>query len=101
VQKILIREARDRKDRAKDILYIHDTIETFAGHLGGLQELFAKEIRPKLHEKRLREVSNASVTLFGDVNDTIREAVRMVVRRKFRPKALAETCRAGLRAVFE
>jgi hypothetical protein len=32
-QKILIQDVRDRKDRAKDILYIHDTIEIFAGHL--------------------------------------------------------------------
>jgi hypothetical protein len=36
-QKILIQDVRDRKDRAKDILYIHDTIETFAGNLAELQ----------------------------------------------------------------
>jgi hypothetical protein len=38
-QKILIQDVRDRKDRAKDILYIHDTIEIFAGHLAELREL--------------------------------------------------------------
>jgi len=47
-QKILIQDARDRKDRAKDILYIHHTIEAFSGNLAELKELFAKEIRPKL-----------------------------------------------------
>jgi hypothetical protein len=51
-QKILIQDARERKDRAKDILYIHDTIEIFAGHLAELRELFATELRPKLQAKR-------------------------------------------------
>jgi len=100
-QKVLIQDARDRKDRAKDILYIHDTIETFAGNLAELRELFAKGIRPKLHEKRAREVSNAADTLFGRVDDTIREAVQMVAGRKLHPEALTETCRAGLEAIFE
>jgi hypothetical protein len=100
-QKILIQDARDRKDRAKDILYIHGTIETFAGHLGELRELFANEIRPKLHEKWTREVSKAADALFGDVDDTIREAVQMAVGRKLSPQALTETCRAGLNEIFE
>jgi hypothetical protein len=100
-QKILIQDARDRKDRAKDILYIHDTIETFAGILGELRELFAKEIRPKLHEKRVHQVKKAADALFGDVDDTIREAVQMVVGRKLSPEALTETCRAGWKAIFE
>jgi len=100
-QKILIQDARDRKDRAKDILYIHDTIETFAGNLAELRELFADEIQPKLHEKRAREARHAADALFGDTDDTIREAVQMVVGRKLSPEALTETCRAGLQAIFE
>jgi hypothetical protein len=99
-QKILIQDARDHKDRAKDILYIHDTIETFAANLVELRELFAKEIRPKLHVKRARKVSNAADALFGNVDDTIREAVQMVVDRKLNPEAFTETCRAGLNAIF-
>ena len=100
-QKILIQDTRDRKDRAKDILYIHDTIETFAGNLAELRKLFADEIRPKLHEKKAREVSNAADALFRDVDDTIREAVQMVVNRKLTAEALIETCRAGLKAILE
>lgn len=100
-QKILIQDARDRRDRAKDILYIHDTVEIFAGHLGELRALFGKEIRPKLHEKRARQVSNAAVTLFGDVSDTIREAVQMVPGRKLSPETLTQTCRVGLKTIFE
>jgi hypothetical protein len=99
-QKILIQDARDHKDRAKDILYIHDTIETFAANLVELRELFAKEIRPKLHVKKARKVSNAADALFGNVDDTIREAVQMVVDRKLNPEAFTETCRAGLNAIF-
>jgi hypothetical protein len=94
-QKILIQDVRDRKDRAKDILYIHDTIETFAGNLAELRELFAREIRPKLPVKRAREVSNAADARFGAVDDTIREAAQMVVGRKLSPEALTEICRAG------
>jgi hypothetical protein len=99
-QKILIQDVRDRKDRAKDILYIHDTIEIFAGHLAELRELFAKELRPKLQAKEAREVSNAADALFGHVDDTVRDAVQMVVGRKLSPEALTETCRAGLKAIL-
>lgn len=59
-QEILILHVRDRKDRAKDALYIHDTIETFAANLAELREVFANEIRPKLHANQLREVRNAA-----------------------------------------
>ena len=36
-QKILIHGRRNRQDRAKDILYMHDTIETFAARVNELQ----------------------------------------------------------------
>ena len=38
MQKILIHDKRDRDKRAKDILYIHDTIETFGGDLAAIRE---------------------------------------------------------------
>ena len=38
-QKILIHEQRDYKDKAKDLLYMHDTIEVFSENLGELQKL--------------------------------------------------------------
>jgi hypothetical protein len=85
----------------KDILYIHDTIEIFAGNLAELRGLFAKELRPKLFGKRAREVSSVADALFGGVDDTIREAAQMAVGRKLSPETLTETCRAGLKAIFE
>lgn len=39
-QKILIHEQRNYKDRAKDLLYMHDTIEAFSEALDELQKLF-------------------------------------------------------------
>jgi hypothetical protein len=99
-QKILILDVRDRKDRAKDALYIHDTIETFSANLAELREVFANEIRPKLHANQLREVRNAADALFGDVKDTVREAVIMATRRGLTGDAFIETCRAGLKAIF-
>jgi hypothetical protein len=80
-QKILIQGARDRNDRAKDALYIHDTIETFAANLPALREVFGNEIRPKLHAKQLSNVKNAA-------------------GRKLTVEAFLETCRAGLKAIF-
>src|SRR6267154_3664064 len=38
-QKILIHRERDYKDRAKDLLYMHDTIDLFSERLGELREL--------------------------------------------------------------
>ena len=45
-------------------------------------------------------MSNAADALFGNVDDTIREAVQMVVDRKLNPETFTETCRAGLNAIF-
>jgi Nucleotidyltransferase len=99
-QKILIHNVRDRRDRAKDALYIHDTIETFSANLTELREIFSSKIRPKLHANQLAEVRNVSDGLFGSMNDTIREAVLVAKRRGLTAEALIDTCQAGLRAVF-
>jgi hypothetical protein len=99
-QKILIQGERCRKDRAKDILYIHDTIETISGNLGELRELFAKEIRSLLHPRRVRELAGAADALFGRVDDTIRGSALMASGRKLNGEAIIETCRAGLKEIF-
>ena len=54
VQKILIHEKRDRDRRAKDILYIHDAIETFGGNLAAIREQWQTNVRPSLHAKATR-----------------------------------------------
>jgi hypothetical protein len=99
-QKILIQGERDRKDRAKDILYIHDTIEAFSGNLAELRQTFATDIRSHLHRNRVRELTSAADVLFENVNDTIREAALMATGRKLTGETIIEMCRAGLKEIF-
>ena len=99
-QKILIHEQRDYRDRAKDLLYTHDTIEVFSETLDELQKLFRGAVVPKLHPRRVAELEGAADRLFGEVEDTIREAARMATGRKLTAERLAETAHAGLNEVF-
>jgi hypothetical protein len=99
-QKILIHGQRNYKDRAKDLLYIHDTIEVFSETLDELQKLFRNDVAPKLHPRRVAELEGAAGTLFDKVTDTIREAALMADARKLNPERLAETSRAGLNEIF-
>lgn len=99
-QKILIHRERNYEDRAKDLLYMHDTIEVFSEHLGELQEIFAKDLVPTLHVRRIAELTGTAEGLFGKVDDTIREAALMSTGRKLSPERLAETARAGLKEIF-
>jgi hypothetical protein len=99
-QKILIHTQRDYKDRAKDLLYIHDTIEVFSEILDELQKLFRSKVAPKLHPRRVAELEAAADRLFGKIEDTIGEAARMAAGRKLSPERLAETAQAGLKEVF-
>jgi hypothetical protein len=99
-QKILIHDQRDHQDRAKDLLYMHDTIELFSEHLGELKEIYSTDVRPSLHAKRIAELSEAADELFGKINDTIREAARMATGRQLNVEAFAETSRAGLKEIF-
>src|SRR5262249_42234956 len=98
-QKLLIHEEREPRDRAKDLLYIHDTIEVFSESLEELQKIFEQEIAPKLHPRR-RELESAADRLFGKVEDTIREAAVVAVGRKFAEERLAETSQVGLKEIF-
>jgi nucleotidyltransferase-like protein len=99
-QKILIHPQRDYKDRAKDLLYMHDTIEVFSENLDELQKLFRSQVAPKLHARRIAELQGAPERLFGKVDDTIREAALMAAGRKLSSERLAETAQAGLKEIF-
>jgi hypothetical protein len=99
-QKILIHHERDYKDRAKDLLYIHDTIELFSEHLDELQKIYRTILRSKLHRNRSAELRDAADRLLGKVTDSVREAALMATGRHLEPEALAETSRAGLQEIF-
>ena len=99
-QKILIHHERDYKDRAKDLLYIHDTIELFSERLDELQKIYRTILHSKLHRNRSAELRDAADRLFDKLTDTVREAALMATGRHLDPEALAETSRAGLQEIF-
>jgi hypothetical protein len=99
-QKTLIHDQRDYRDKAKDLLYMHDTVEVFSENLEELQHIFRKDIAPHLHPRRVAELEQAGDRLFGKVDDAIREASLMATGRRLPSDRLAETARAGLAEIF-
>lgn len=100
VQKILIHPERSHRDRPKDLLYMHDTIEMFSEKLGELRKLYENNVQPVIHANRVRELRKAPDALFGNLNDAIREAARIASDRKLAPEALRETSQRGLIEIF-
>ena len=99
-QKALIHEKREHEDRAKDILYMHDTFEVFGAHLHELQELWQRIVAPGLHARHVRIVSRASEVLFGNLSDDIRRAAQISDQRRLSPEAIREACQYGFVQVF-
>lgn len=100
-QKILIHDQRDHRDKEKDLLYMHDTVEVFTESLDELRQIFRNDILPHLHPRRVAELEQAADKLFGKVDDAVREASRMASGRRLSPERLAETTLAGLREMFD
>src|SRR5215469_308011 len=100
-QKILIHGKRNRQDRAKDILYMHDTIETFAPKIDELRVEWASNIRPVLQVNSTRTIQRAAASLFGAVTDPIRNASRIVQDRALPPEVIRDTCSLGFTRIFE
>ena len=99
-QKILIHRRRNRDERAKDILYMHDTIDTFATRIDDLNTEWLRNIRQGLHANSVRAVQSAAATLFGAVTDSIRAASLIVQARNLTPEAIRETCNLGISRIF-
>jgi hypothetical protein len=99
-QKILIHGRRNREERAKDILYMHDTIDTFATRIDQLSAEWVSNIRHELHANSVRTVESAAPTLFGAVTDSIRAASRIIQGRRLTPEAIRETCGVGFSRIF-
>ena len=100
VQKILIHGRRTRDKRAKDILYIHDTIETFGSNLAAIREQWETNVRPELHPKAVCLVESAPEKYFRQVDDTTREAARIATGRNLTPEMVRELCEFGWQQVF-
>lgn len=99
-QKVLIHARRSQEERAKDILYIHDTLEIFSGRVGELSEIW-RSVRLQQTARHRRSVELAPKRLFAEVSDAVREAARMAVGRALSPQAIVETCNLGLTQVFQ
>ncbi len=100
VQKLLIQQDRKPLERAQDVLYIHDTLEMFAGALPQLKASWEHNIRPSLSERTAREVIELCATSFSSVTDTTREAAQMAQGRNLSPERLRGLCQASLREVI-
>jgi hypothetical protein len=99
-QKVLIHGKREREDRAKDILYMHDTLEVFGARLQTLQQLWRSMVAPQLQPRRASAVSKASEGLFGAVSDDIRRAAEISAERTLSPEAIRAACHYGFIEVF-
>lgn len=100
-QKILIHAKRGREDRAKDILYIHDTLEVFAPRLQELAELWREFVAPQLPARAVRTVMQAQTAVFGQLSDDVRRASEVAGTRGRSPEAIREACNYGLGQLFD
>jgi hypothetical protein len=99
-QKVLIQAKRSPSNRAKDILYIHDTLEVFGTRLAELRADWDARVAPQLHRRDAARVRKASVTMFGETSDDIRVAVTMAKGRTLTPETVRAACQFGLEQVF-
>jgi hypothetical protein len=95
-QKLLIKNLRKPEKQAQDALYVHDTLELFAGKRDELRGLWLDGIRPKLHANTARDIERLCHEQFGTLTDVIRRAARIPVGRLLTPERMQATCAYGL-----
>ena len=100
VQKLLIHQKRTALERAKDILYIHDTLQLFGARLTELRTEWLTSVKPQLHAKSAANAVRMSSTLFGTIGDSIRAAALMAAGRTLSPEAIREACEFGLARIL-
>lgn len=98
-QKLLTLQKRKPADRAKDLLYVHDTVELFGSSLDDLASLWKMSIRPGL-ERRADQIEGLARNEFTEVTDDMRRAARMASGRDLDPETLRRRCAIGLEALF-
>jgi len=99
-QKILIHRRRERQDRAKDILYMRDTLEVFGARLPDLAELWKSDVAGHLQTRHSNVISRASREMFGQVSDDIRRAAEISIERALDPEEVRQACYLGFTEVF-
>ncbi len=99
-QKLLIHEKRNAEERAKDIVYIHDTLEFLGSELPRLGAVWREILRDRLHARQIKRVEQSGAALFDDLSDDVRRAARVPADRSLSPERVREVCRFGLEEIF-
>jgi hypothetical protein len=102
-QKMLVLPDRAKDKQSNDVVYIHDTLMTFADNLPALRKLW-DSVKARLTKKQVRDTGRAITGLFGQVDDRIRRAA-LIARETGRgapPSAdlIRARCHDGLQAIF-
>jgi len=99
-QKLLILPRRSQDDRAKDILYIHDTLQVFGSRLEELRGEWEGNVAPSLLAAHGKEIRKAAIRHFRVLTDAIRQAARIAGREDLTEEDLRASCEYGLRELF-
>lgn len=103
VQKLLIHGQRHFRDRAKDVLYIHDTIELFSASLDSLRQLWLERIQPTLPDRTGTDMQRLARHVCREDADAVQRASRKAteVGRELTAETIHGVCDAGLRRLFD
>lgn len=102
VQKLLIHKRRSARDRAKDVLYIHDTIELFGASLDDLRVLWLESIAPELPESTVANVKRLAREVCREGSEAVGGAARDAAEtgRELTAKTILAVCDEGLSQIF-
>lgn len=98
-QKLLIRDRRQGKKRAQDVLYINDTLKIFYGVIESDLVPIWHEPEATLHPNQRKSIREGVRKLFSEMNDVIREAAQIPDDERD-PKAMLQLCREGFEQIF-
>lgn len=100
VQKLLIHEDRRPHKRAQDLLYIHDTLALFGGHLLELNRLWRQDLQRTLRPRQARTIARCLDEHFDRVTDTFRTASHIPQDRTLEPARMQAFCAQALSEVL-
>lgn len=100
VQKLLIHGLRCGGKKSQDILYIHDTLELFAGRMEELGSLWPEHLQPTLHANDVRRMLQLIDSIFGTITDHIRDAAAIPQDRQLDPARMQAMCHVALGGIL-
>lgn len=100
VQKVLIHGRREPADRAKDILYMRDTLEVFGSRLPELGHLWREDVAGRLTPAKRNAIRGAAAKIFGAVSDPLRRAAQISRERALDAEEIRQLCHSCFNEVF-